>query len=66
MKRYCLVPGWVRSINDGDRHYISAISLMKLYGVRANECVQHSDPAYDCTALEHLAPRYDGNYERKS
>jgi hypothetical protein len=31
--RYVLHPGWVTSVNDGDKHYISANKLMRLYGL---------------------------------
>jgi len=37
--RYILHPDYVTSINDGDRHFISATQLAKLYGVNFHECV---------------------------
>lgn len=37
--KYCVHPGWVRSINDGDRHYIPARELMRLYGVDRRSCI---------------------------
>lgn len=32
-KRYIIHPGYVRSENDGQRHYISAAQLIQLYGL---------------------------------
>lgn len=36
---FAVYPGWVRSKNDWQQHYIGARQLMQLYGVRPNECV---------------------------
>lgn len=71
--KYVLCPGYITSKTDGQRHYITAPQLMKLYGVRPKECVVHipqdwwerSD--YERAAKSHegliwLAPRYDGDY----
>ncbi len=38
MPLYVLCPGWVRSPNDGDEHFISAPMLAQLYGVPMELC----------------------------
>lgn len=38
-KKYLVRPGRIRSINDGDLHFIEAEELMRLYGVRRQECI---------------------------
>ena len=70
MKKYLIVPDFVTSNNDGDRHFISAQQLIKLYGVDAEECHVASHPAHlegfnigGENPLIILAPRYDGNYQ---
>ena len=38
-ERYLLCPGWVTSRADGQQHFVSAIALANLYGVRSfHEC----------------------------
>ena len=64
-KKYLVVPGYVRSASDGEEHYIDAHTLMRLYGVRPDECfVRH--PSFESHGLPKglriLRPRYDGNY----
>jgi hypothetical protein len=73
MIKYVLCPGKVISINDGDRHYIGAMQLAKLYGVPVEECAIY-EPApwwtaslYQSAYREHeglirLRPRSDGDY----
>lgn len=63
MKKFAIFPGYVRSIQDGDMHFISAADLMNLYGVRQEECVivdPHSNftsyPGIDLSKLLHLKP----------
>jgi hypothetical protein len=71
-RRYCVCPGYVRSQTDGDRHYIGADMLMRLYRVAPADClVLHVDR---CRASElaavvrahpdmiYLQPRYRGDY----
>jgi len=66
-KRYVLHPGWVWSRTDGDRHFIPAAVLARLYKVPLRECVVHR-PGDVFTGvglpknLVHLYPRYDGDY----
>lgn len=64
-KKYLVVPGYTISRNDGDRHYISAPALMRLYGVSPLECVvlSLSDRRLADQNLIVLRPRYDGIYE---
>lgn len=69
MKKYVLCPGFVRSRNDGDRHWISAPELARLYGVPIRECdVWDSRRPETLMGLKaegrvFLRPRADGNYE---
>lgn len=42
-KKYAVVPGWVRSVNDGQRHWIGFGALTWLYGVNPAECVEVKD-----------------------
>jgi hypothetical protein len=70
--RYALYPGFVRSQTDGDRHYIGALTLAHLYGVRVQDCIvinpnDADDPSQReklerARRLVPLVPRYDGNY----
>lgn len=67
--KYLLMPGWVPSKNDGDRHYISSQQLAKLYGVDPRECrVYDSAWPYEkimetwLSSLIVLRPQYDGDY----
>ena len=64
-KKYLIIPGWVRSRNDEDKHWIGADKLMELYGVDPAECETLTMREFTHTP-EHdlipLAPRYSGNY----
>ena len=60
-RKYLVQPGWVRSQNDWDRHYIDARTLMRLYGVDPSECTVGRGAGLRPGAIV-LAPRYDGNY----
>jgi len=62
-KKYVLFPGYVRSRNDGDRHYIDAPKLAQLYGVRLGECVIANERGHSALlGLIELHPRSDGLY----
>ena len=71
--RYALYPGPVRSRVDGDRHFVSALALARLYAVALADCVVIQDADYRCpsrrSAVAHAAsliplyPRADGRYE---
>lgn len=65
-KKYVLHPGLVRSITDGDLHYIGIGDLIHLYRVDPAECLVHDDKlmrTYDGIMFVHLYPSYSGNYE---
>jgi len=60
--KYAVHPGYVTSISDGDRHFISAGTLAKLYGLRPHEYKVWSDrdlgvPQEEYEKYEHLGPR---------
>lgn len=67
---YVVLPGYVTSQNDGDRHYITAERLIELYGVDPRRCivVDRSRPHmaqgihWSLADLPQLKPRSDGNY----
>lgn len=75
--RYVVCPGEVTSQTDGQRHYIGAMQLMRLYGVRPEECEIY-EPAPWWTqsyylevekrqqGMIRLYPRYDGDYSLPS
>ena len=68
MIRYLLYPGYVFSRFDGQRHFITAPQLARLYKVSLMEChIVHADQ--DLRGFRHeglikLVPRYSGNYQR--
>lgn len=60
--KFCVVPGYVISRTDGDRHYVGVGPLARLHGLRPGSYQRHSSGG--CEHLTHVAPRYDGNYRR--
>lgn len=68
--RYIIHPGWVRSENDGDLHYISARTLMSLYQLNLHDPSIHYVVDQDGRGFGicetpgdiHLYPRADGDY----
>lgn len=42
-KKYAVVPGWITSVNDGQRHWIGFGALTWLYGVSPAECIKVDD-----------------------
>ena len=64
MDKYLLHPGYVVSKTDGDRHYITAKMLMKLYNVRPEECVIYLPyrPYPNQNKLINLYPMASGKY----
>lgn len=65
VRRHIIHPGYVRSRNDGERHFISASQLTRLYGLNwlADHCVNANEPGYVASPNDvHLYPQYDGNY----
>lgn len=63
--KYVLYPGVVTSKYDGQRHFISAATLMRLYRVRPEECLIYdaNEPKEKYQDLIPLSPKYNGNYE---
>ena len=65
--KYILFPGYVVSEYDGQRHYITAGQLARLYGVPLSKCLIHQYSPLNQgyrkqTADIHLYPRSDGKY----
>lgn len=67
MKKYLICPGVVKSISDGDLHFISASRLIDLYQVDRNDCIivdsENSARGIRWEDFIVLRPRTDGNYE---
>ena len=64
MKKYILHPGYIYSIFDGDKHYVSAFQLCLLYGVTWSKCVVASPYNGDGNLIP-LYPKSNGNYNLK-
>ncbi len=67
VKKYLLVPDYVWSDTDDDRHWISAAQLVRLYGVPLSECLVWSDAPWfrpDPTLIR-LRPLFGGGYREK-
>lgn len=66
-KKYVICTGYIVSKNDGDRHYIDAPTLMRLYKVNPMGCIVNRDHdsmrGVDTSKLIWLRARYDGNYQ---
>lgn len=74
--KYAVYPGYVRSQRDRDAHFIGAHQLMRLYGVRPEECLivpERVPPGHErlhallverveSQGLIRLAPSYSGDY----
>lgn len=62
-QRYVLYPGPLKCEKDGQSHYVSASTLVRLYGVEMRDCVVFDpDPANRRENYEkciHLHPRCD-------
>jgi hypothetical protein len=69
MIRNVIHPGWVVSINDGDRHFIGYGVLIRLYGLNPSECVDYSNTQgwsrERLAAAAHFYPSREGNYLRE-
>lgn len=66
-KKYLLCPGYVISQNDGDRHFIGADELARLYGVPMSECSifdERIQMIRNTDGLIQLHPRSNGDYTR--
>ncbi len=70
MIKYILVPNYVQSIYDTDKHYYGPGILARLYNVNPQECVVVSDaPGESLHQLQRwypeakvLQPRFNGDY----
>lgn len=64
--KYFVHPGRVKSLSDGDVHWITGEQLISLYNVDPRECKIILKPdderGYDVASFKHLYPRMDGNY----
>jgi hypothetical protein len=74
-RKYLIIPGYVISKSDGDRHYVSGMELIRLYGVDRDECVivpygwpkrRGGMSEQYINSLIHLEPRLDGDYSLPS
>jgi hypothetical protein len=62
--RYVIHPGYVVSKNDGDVHYISYDTLIKLYKVNPDQCTsRYRRDFFDKQGDIHLWPDYTGKYK---
>ena len=68
-KRFAVYPGFVTSINDGGRHFISFLQLCRLYRVPPAMCLDmstneaiHRLAMTGMQDLIELRPRRDGCY----
>ncbi|UTC29749.1 hypothetical protein BAJUN_01190 [Bajunvirus bajun] len=72
-RKYLVIPGPMQSKTDGDWHDITASQLIRLYGVRSEECVIYDTQEHRTQEILQrgrpllllvLAPRYDGEYRK--
>ena len=64
-KKYLLMPGIIKSVNDGDHHFITRLQLLGLYGVHERECIIYEPGKIHPNVyakLIKLYPREDGKY----
>lgn len=70
MKKYALHPGWVKSQNDSDLHFITAAQLAQLYGIHLNEYIiwdpERPETFFGRIYMDyiHLYVKSDGNYRK--
>lgn len=71
MIKYAICTGYIISKSDGDMHWLDASQLIKLYGIRREECIiieegdKNSERGYTSEFLDsltYLRPRYNGDY----
>lgn len=62
--KYAVYPGYVISQNDGDRHYIGADQLIRLYGVDRRDCliIREHERGMFVGGLIALTPQSNGDY----
>lgn len=61
MIRFVMHPGWITSVNDGEKHFITVEKLIAAYGVPKNECLP-TVGKFDPRGVIHLSPRHLGDY----
>lgn len=57
--RFLVIPGWVTSKTDGDKHYIGVGQLVRLYQLRPGEWTDREGGSY---GLKRLYPNHHGHY----
>lgn len=69
MIKYLVIGDWIRSENDGQRHYVNADRLVNLYGLDPKDCkkIESYKPmatrGLDFTNFRHvLYPLHNGKY----
>lgn len=63
--KYLVVPDFMLSKTDNQKHFIGATQLMRLYGVNPLECIVSRDGEIyklNTDNLIVLRPRYNGDY----
>jgi hypothetical protein len=60
--RFLVCPGPVTSKNDGDKHYITAQQLIRLYRLRPGTFYVYEEGKEYALDLIQCGPRYDGDY----
>lgn len=66
MTTFCVEGGYVKSLHDGDVHYVGADRLASLYQLEPGEWRVHDLRDLSCGHLRHLGPSRDGHYGRPS
>lgn len=63
--KYLVVPGYIESKNDSNRHYINANKLMRLYNVNPNDCLIYKKESrgIDFKDYHVLGVDYQGKYQ---
>ena len=62
--KYLVRPGFVASVNDGDRHWVTGPQLAKLYGLRPGTWRNFNEDLDRTTSLPVLGVRAQGDYPR--
>jgi len=62
-KKYYVIPGYIKSKNDDDSHYVSYSKLIELYRVKEKDCVKPG-PGVGRRGLVVLQPDRTGHYVR--
>jgi len=65
-KKFSVLPGYITSKNDDDEHYIGWSQLIRLYGVKKEDCfIQGFNDPYRGWLADTipLVPLSDGNYK---